>query len=551
MKIVKLLVLVMFLTAGARLFQIQVVKAGSFRRGKLWNMWKVPVPAKRGTIYDRNGRVLATDVEAYTIYVDRRMIKNPHAVARRFEERGIVSSSVFLKRLEETRSRIVTIARNVDRERFRAVASIKGVFGIRGWGRLYPLSSIGATIIGRLNVERKGIAGIEASMDGILKGKDGTTTIILNLRSKEYKYIKYPSGSNREPVNGKDVKLTLDIDLLNILDRVGRKTLEKTKADRVLCVVVDGLTGEILGMSDIPELGETDGWVPNDLVQTEFEPGSIFKLITGAAYIESRKPLDIVFADENEELRFGKKVIKDERKHPPYDFRKSLAHSSNVGFAKMGLSLGATRIYKTALRFGLFTGTGILLPGEKVGTSMKTRYRYDFDLALASFGQGFRVTPIQMLYAYGAVGNNGKLMKPLIVKEIIEDGKTIRRARARTIRQVLDINVNEKLVSYLRDVLQYGTGKLARVKGLDIIGKTGTGQQSTKEGYKSDEYVSSFIGVVGPGKAPIIVGVFVFKPKGYHKASYVACPAFKEIVKRMINLPQYRIRFLKEVALGG
>ena len=125
----------MFLIAGARLFQIQVVKAGSFRRGRLWNMWKVPVPAKRGTIYDRNGRVLATDVEAYTIYVDRRMIKNPHAVARRFEEMGIVSSSVFLKRLEETRSRIVTIARNVDRERFRAVASIKGVFGIRGWGR--------------------------------------------------------------------------------------------------------------------------------------------------------------------------------------------------------------------------------------------------------------------------------------------------------------------------------------------------------------------------------------------------------------------------------
>ena len=89
------------------------------------------------------------------------------------------------------------------------------------------------------------------------------------------------------------------------------------------------------------------------------------------------------------------------------------------------------------------------------------------------------------------------------------------------------------------------------MKGLDIIGKTGTGQQSTKVGYKSDEYVSSFIGVVGPGKAPIVVGVFVFKPKGYHKASYVACPAFKEIVKRMINLPQYRIRFLKEVALGG
>ncbi|MCD6277454.1 penicillin-binding protein 2 [candidate division WOR-3 bacterium] len=541
----------MFLIAGARLFQIQVVKAGSFRRGRLWNMWNISAPAKRGTIYDRNGRVLATDVEAYTIYVDRRMMKNPHAVARKFEESGIIPGSKFLERLEETKSRIVTIARNVEKDKFRAVASIKGVFGIRGWGRFYPLGSIGATIIGRLNAEREGVAGIEASMDGILKGKDGTTTIILNLRNKEYRYIKYPSGSNREPINGKDIKLTLDIDLLNILDRVGRETFEKTNADRILCVVADGVTGEILGMSDIPELGETDGWVPNDLVQTEFEPGSIFKLITGAAYIESRKFLDTVFADENEELRFGKKVIKDERKHPPYDFRKCLAHSSNVGFAKMGLSLGATRIYRTALRFGLFTRTGVLLPGEKPGTPMKRKYRYDFDLALASFGQGFRVTPIQMLYAYGAVGNNGKLMKPLLVKEIIQDGKSIKRACPRTLRQVLDINVNEKLVSYLRDVLQYGTGKLARVKGLDIIGKTGTGQQSTKEGYKSDTYVCSFIGVVGPGKAPIVVGVFVFRPRGYHEASYVACPAFREIVRRMINLPQYRIRFLKEVAFGG
>ena len=310
-KIIKLIFILIWIVAFIRVTQLQVVKGEKFyRKYNSGNLIRTIIPAKRGTIKDRNGRILAMDVEEFTLYVDRRFIKDYGKIGKLLQKKGIISKDDFVRRMKSTKSKIVTITRGLDNNEYNEIKDIKGLFATKGWGRFYPNGYIGRTIIGGIDYNRKGISGVEKTFNKYLKGKDGSGTYIVNLRNK-FKYIKYPNRKDCDPVNGMDVVLTIDLNIQYILDDVLRKTLKKTKADRILGVAMDGETGEILASVNLPELGENKVWQKDLLIQWAFEPGSVFKIIPALAYIRAGYPLNKIVESGKGKIKIGNKIFKD------------------------------------------------------------------------------------------------------------------------------------------------------------------------------------------------------------------------------------------------
>ncbi len=546
--LIKIIICSLFIVASIKLFYIQIVE-GYFKSDdkNMWNVITLNQPAKRGSIYDRNGVLLATDVESYVMYVDKKILKSKKYIAEILEKKNIINKKDFLERLDETKSRVVMVKKSLKKKDVEELKNIQGLFFIMEWERFYPHNNLLRTVLGKTDFQRKGISGIEKQFDKYLCGKDGCATYILNLRSK-YRYIIYPEGKNIAPINGKNVYLTIDFEIQDICDKVARKTLASTGAKNVLCVVVDTETGEILALADIPEFDEKTVWKKNSFIENDYEPGSIFKLIPATLWIMEGKDTAKIVCANNEKKILNKKLLKDEFDHPPYNFIQAFTNSSNVGFVNIGFELGIQKIRELSMQLGLFSKTGIELPNEIIGKPIMEKYKYQIDFANACFGQGFKVTPIQIVYAYAVFGNEGKLMKPLIVKNITDGKINYYQSKSVVKRKVFDEKINKKMIEIMRNVVLYGTGKAANIQGLTIIGKTGTGAQSDNSGYTDEKYLSSFIGIVNPEKNGLLIAVFIENPKGTHKASIIACPAFKEIVERILTLNNYRYRFIRNIA---
>ncbi len=547
-KIITLLISILFIFSLGKLFFVQVIQGLSVsKNNNSWNVITLKIPAKRGNIFDRNGVLLATDVESYVLYVDRKIIKSKNSVAEILERMGIMSEDDFYERLNSTTSRVVLLKKGIKKKDVERLDKIRGLFCSLEWERFYPYNHTLRTLLGKLDFERKGISGIEKQFDKYLTGREGMVTYILNLRNK-YRYIKYPQGKNVGPQKGKDIFLTIDIEIQDICDKVARKTLKITGAKNVICVVVEPKTGEILGLADVPEISEKKEWKKNSFVENEYEPGSIFKIIPATLWLIQKRDTSVIVCQKNEKKTFNNKTLKDENEHPPYNFVQAFTYSSNVGFVNIGFELGLKKIAKLSKEFGLFSKTGIELPYEGKGTPFKENYKYNIEIANVFFGQGFKVTPIQITFAYTIFGNGGKLTKPMIVKKITDGKIEIQTFKPQIVRNVISKEVTKNMIEIMKTVLTDGTGKNANISGIKIIGKTGTGAQSSNSGYDDTRYLSSFIGILNPENDGILIGVFVDEPRGNHKASIVATPAFKEIAERIITLKNYRDRFLRSIA---
>lgn len=545
--IIKFIICSMFVIASVKLFYIQIIQNFSKSKDDInWNIKTLKIPGKRGNIYDRNGLLLATDVQSYVMYVDKKKLKSRKYVAEFLERKKIMDQNDFLQRLNETKSRVVIVKKGLKKKDIEQINNIEGIFFMEDWERYYPNKNLLRTVLGKLNFERKGISGIEKQFDKYLSGKDGVGTFILNLKNK-YRYITYPDGKNIEPVNGKDIYLTIDLEIQDICDKVARKTLESTNAKNVLCVVIDTETGEILGLADVPEFGEKKEWKKNTFIENEYEPGSIFKIILATLWIIEGKDTSKIVCEKNEKKILNKKMLKDEYDHPAYNFAQAFAYSSNLGFVNIGFELGIKNILNLSRQFGLFSKTGIELPNESEGKPFQEKYKYQIDYANICFGQGFKTTPIQITYAYATFGNNGKLMRPWIVKKITDEKMVLYEGKPIVRRKVLNEKTNNQMIEIMRNVVKYGSGKTANIQEIKIVGKTGTGAQSNKEGYTSEYYLSSFIGIMNPEKNGILIAIFIEEPKGAHKASIVAVPAFKEVAQKILLLKNYKYRVIRSI----
>ncbi|RMH84622.1 MAG: PASTA domain-containing protein [Calditrichaeota bacterium] len=544
----------------ARLFMVQVVehpRYAAIARRHLEN--RRVLLAQRGAILDRNGQPIAHDLMHYSVAARPSLIKKPNTVAAGMAKILGISTAKILKKLNSEKS-FVYIAHRVDvdrAEKLRALG-VKGLILEKRFSRYYPFGADAAPLIGYCDFDNRARAGLELEYDAYLKGTPGYTIYLRDALGNQFPDLDFPASLPRD---GSDIQTTIDMVYQSILEEELEAAVRKHEAKDGAAVLMDPRTGEILALANYP------GFDPNHYnrypieryrnraVMDQYEPGSTFKIVALALCLDELHldiDKEIVFC-ENGRYRLARKAIKDHRKFGWLTVRRVFENSSNIGVIKLAERFEAPRFYRYARDFGFGAPTGIDLPAESPGILHRPGEYSRYSVYYMSIGYEVAVTPLQVACAYAAIANDGKLMQPFVVRRVVDRrGRVIKENEPTEIRQVLSPDIARQMKEVLWGVVENGTGQTARVQGLHIAGKTGTAQKLNPAtgGYDSGEYVSSFVGFFPVEDPRYVLVVVINSPhKGYY-GSQVAAPAFRNIARRIVGLPDRRPAPEKSVQLA-
>lgn len=549
----RLVVLGIFWILGLALVVIKLLIIQVFSHGKYEKIAKgqmenrLVLPAQRGNILDRNGEVLATDLIYYSLAVRPKLLKNPEASARKIADLIQQSRNSVLHKVR-TNKPFVYLAHRLTPETAEKIRALKlqGVILEKKFSRYYPYGQTGAHLLGYCDFDNHAKAGLEMSYDEYLKGTPGWAIYLRDALGNQFPNLDFPAS---EPVNGMHLETTIDVVYQGILEEELKKAVETHQAGSGSAILMNPLNGEVLGMANYP------GYNPNEYnrysmerylnraITDLYEPGSTFKMVSLALCLEQLH-LDMqseVIYCENGAYPVAQKVIKDHQRFGNLTARQVFENSSNIGVIKLSRRFKAPVFYRYARDFGFGAPTGIDLPAEAGGILHKPAEYSRHSLAFMSIGYEVAVTPLQLASTYAAVANDGLLMQPYLVRRVKDaKGKVHKENRPRAIRQVISPETARQMKTILQGVVENGTGKNARIEGLSIAGKTGTAQKldHNTNTYSSNSHISSFVGFF-PVEAPRFVLLLVINnPRLGYYGSQVAAPAFRNIARRIIGLPQ-------------
>ncbi|GIW45511.1 MAG: penicillin-binding protein [Candidatus Binatia bacterium] len=505
------------------------------RRALQQHLQRVAAPTERGPIVDRNGQLLALTLAAGDVYLRPRQFDPRFAplLARLLD----VSVEMVRQRAASS-SPFVWLKRNVPGDKADQLA----VLGIPGVGvqptrrRDYPLGTTAGQVLGSVGVDMQGLTGVEAAYDRFLRYEPGAEAVERDGRGQRLRR----GGAYRDPFpGGARVELTLDADLQRATEASLREAVERSRALQGLAIVLDPQTGEVLALAHYPffdprERGEAASEKARIRAITDvFEPGSTFKAFVIAAGLQH----GVIRSDERlycegGRYRVGNRVVRDHEAYGWLSVADVIRHSSNICTAKIGERLGAERLYQALRDFGLHDITGIDLPGEHAFGLRPWEKWARIHLVTTSFGQGVAITPIQLVAAYAALANGGKLLRPHIVRRVVApDGTVLLERRPEVVASPISPAVAAAVSTLLEGVVNSGTGTRARVEGIRVAGKTGTAQK-VEPGtgrYSPRDRIASFIGYL-PAEAPrFVILVVIDTPRTATYGGLVAAPVFHEI----------------------
>jgi cell division protein FtsI (penicillin-binding protein 3) len=523
---------------GARLIQVQVVKASAFSKlGAEQRIRRVTLPAKRGTIFDRNGNVLAISIEARALYANPAFVADPQDTAEQISPILGVAPGILRDRMSK-KTGFVYLARKVDLDAAERVLALDlpGIGAVEETKRVYPQGALAGQLIGAVGTDNQGLAGVESGFEKFLGGIAGEEVVEQDPRGRPI-----PSGDRkyRAPVRGKDLILTIDRDVQFAAEEALARATSRTGANLGTAIVVDPGSNEILAMANWPPL-DPAGYSSvkpearrNRAVQDAYEPGSVNKLVTAAAAIESGtvQASDILTIPNG--LKIADKTFHDFQPHPTLriTYTEALARSSNIGTILVAQRLGTKRLHAMLERFGLGHKTGVEFPSESAGISLALKDWYKTSMGTIPIGQGIAVSPLQMVNVYATIARDGMWTQPRLVRKI--DGEVV--APTNKPRRVVSAFTASQLRAMLLNVVENGTGKNARIPGYLIGGKTGTARKPlvNARGYSSD-VITTFIGVLPVARPRFVVAVVLDDP-GVHQSAVTAAPAFGEITRFLIG----------------
>ncbi len=514
----------------ARLFQLQIFEHRDWLgMAQAIQEDRIAIPARRGTIYDRNGVPLAYDVPAYSIAVDNYHLTNPELLVDLLvKELGMSQEEAKAKVYRP--SYFTWLARNVDldkAQRFKALAQakrIKGLLFLPTWKRAYSQGSSALEVLGVVGVDGDGLSGLELAFDGVLRGNPRVIRVLRAADGTPYDLWEEDPGSP-----GQDLRLTLDSRIQWICESELDATLRATPADRGCAVVLNPRTGEVLALAQSPrydpqnpEIELLKPWAITDI----FEPGSTFKglvalaawdlgLVSEGEYFEASSPRIVAGV-----------AIKNahNQSYPPLTLRDALAHSVNTVLVQVAQRVGAAKLYEYLRRMGFGEPTGIELPGEAAGLLRPPEKWTEVDLAVASFGQSVGVTAIQLAAAYAALCNGGTLVRPHLLPGPAEvRGGVAESSSCQKIREFLGYAVNA------------GTGSPAKVPGFKVGGKSGTAQIALPgQGYVPG-HITTAMAAFFPWDSPeyTIVVIYQTSKTDDFWSGTTAVPSVGRIVKAM------------------
>lgn len=568
-RIIFLLILffIVTLVIVVRLFYLQVIDRKNLTKRAIEQINRSEeIVSDRGYILDRNGKRLAINTASSTVYFNggqdidstsRSLIAKELSKSLDLDELDLYKKISAKKRVKI----VQWVDSNVAMElREKNLAGIEIVDGFR---RVYPYQTLASHVLGFTNIDGVGQYGVEASYNSNLTGSPGRI-----FKSSDRNNRQLPTGKSQvfEANDGLSAVLTIDQGIQKFVEDETKKIISEFQADKVHIIVEEVETGHILAMSSYPSfdpngptkavsdmqaaswLTKTDEEIQKDwydnwrnpVVSNIFEPGSTFKLITAAAAMEentSSPEKQYYCTGYIRDIKNAPvlKCVSYKEPHGNITLRQALAKSCNPSFVYVNRDLGRENFLKYVKAFGFGEKTGIDLPGEAVGIIPASADSItELSLATMAYGHGIATTPIQLINAVAAIGNDGLLMEPRLVKELVNsNGQVIRPVEISEKRQVISKETADKMLSMMADVVENGTASRAKSTSYSIGGKTGTANKVLEDGtgYYEDQYVASFVGLA-PIEDPVIaVLVIVDNPKDQFYGSIVATPAGKNIIE--------------------
>ena len=547
----------LYLAVGVRigsltLFQGEALTARGVRQ---WTREGV-VTALRGSIQDTNGETLVLSATAYIVTANPQLVLDERAFASVMAPLLGADAESMAKRLENKRLASVILKRQVPREtvdRIRTTRSgskemqrlLRGVSFDEDSRRWYVKGAFLSQALGLTNVDSVGQSGLETQYETLLRGKPGALRTEVDARSR-----LLPDGKveYEPPQAGCTLRLTIDAAMQGVVEKAMRECLAVNDAKSVQCIVMDVNTGAILALCMKPDYDPNDP--PRNDVETlkdlmritavtdVYEPGSTFKMLTCAAALDSGVgALTDHFRCTGSIQVDGDKIRCWKASHGDQSLEEALANSCNPAFVTLALRMGTDTFYKYLRAFGIGVKTGVDLPGESGGILINSRYVKNVDLARIGFGQSVAVTPLQLIAAASAVVNGGRLMKPFIVKEVLDaQGQLVDRTRPTVVSTPIREETSALMRELLENVVENGGGKNAFIPGYRIGGKTGTAQVYKDGRVVSNVHIGSFLGFAPINQPRFAVLVTVNEanvPVDY--GSTTAAPFARQILEEILS----------------
>ena len=581
-RIVLASLLIIFLLLLIRLIWLQFVQ-GSALKEKAYNQQTTDqiISTSRGTIYDSTGKTLAISTPTDTVTINPKKIvaNTPEETKAKKEKVAKAFSDIFELNYDETlekvnsTSNVQTIAKKVDKTKIDELKSwmeeekiSTGINIDEDTKRVYPYNNLASNLIGFCGTDNTGIQGIEDSWNKVLQGTPGKLTTSTDAIREE---IPDSNQTYIPAENGSDIVLTLDFNIQTILEKYLKQAVEENHADSGTVVALAPSTGDVLGMACYPDYNLNTPFEPNtdelkstwdkldsatqsnelysmwknDVISSPYEPGSPYKLITAAVALEENITSEDVAGDfycDGVYVVADRKISCWTQGHKgTKTLRQALQVSCNPSLMQLGQRIGAPTLYKYYEAFGFFNKTNIDLPQEASSTYWELEDVNDVELATMSFGQRFTITPIQLVSAISAIANDGVLMKPRIVKQIInpETGTTTDIEPVQ-VRQVISKSTSERMRDLMKSVVDDGSGRLAKVEGYSIGGKTGTSEPQA--GREDEGYIASYVAIAPTEKPEICLLMAIHNPnpngQGSHQGGQVCGPVISQMLTEILPI---------------
>ena len=532
--VIQIFILLWMALIGVKLFWLQVKQHDwLLARASRQQQAEIELSPTRGIIYDRNGNELARSVEAKSLYASPAEIQDPGMIADRLSQLLDVDREALYRRLTSAQVLVAVKRKLADRE----VAEIEklgwpGLRFINEMKRYYVSGGSAAHVLGFVDSDERGGGGLELAYDKVVRGQGGNLLLDVDAFNKSYDH------SVEESVPGANVTLTIDVVIQHHVEKALAEAVRASRARGGTVVILRPATGEILALANYPTFdpnnvgGSSEIQRRNRAVETAFEPGSIFKLVTYSAAIEERliRP-DTRIDCGGGQIRIADRIVHDH----PYGVltaAQALAKSSNVAAIKIGMMLGDDRLGRYIEQFGFGRRTGIELPGESRGLYRPPSDWSPVTIGSIPMGHEIGVTALQTAAAYGAIANGGEWMKPHMVSKVTTAYGDVIDEHHSERRRVVSAATANTLKSMLEGVVMQGTGKAAKVGGYRAAGKTGTAQKvDEKTGrYSNTRYVASFAGFAPVENPELACVVSIDEPVGAHHGGDVAAPVFARVV---------------------
>ncbi|MDP2272942.1 MAG: penicillin-binding protein [Archangium sp.] len=493
------------------------------------------IPARRGEIVDRRGVKLASSVEVDSVWSDPSMLPDVRAASRQLAKVLGIDGKELQERLEKGR-RFAWVKRQVtDGEAARVKAlGLPGIGFAKEPRRFYPQRELAAHVVGLVGTDSHGLDGLELSFEDELSGERVKRA---GFRDAKGRKLLTNGVDESQSSEGANLTLTIDSTLQYVTERALEKAVVDAKAAAGTAVVLDPRTGEILALANWPRFnpnsprGSDSDAFRNRAASDAFEPGSTFKAFVIASALDRQVISESSEFDcEKGSFRIGRNVVHDTHPHGLLQPRGILQVSSNIGVTKVAQKMGRDKLVETYKSFGFGERFGLGLPGEGKGAIPFPRA--EIALATQSFGQGISATAVQIAAGYGALANDGVLMKPYLVSKVVDaDGVVLLENKPVAVRRAVSVKAARSVVSMLESVVeQGGTAPRARMEEYRVAGKTGTAQKvdPIARGY-SDKRIASFVGIVPAEDPRAVILIVIDEPKTDVYGGLVAAPAFKEI----------------------